>query len=510
MRLSNAGGGGRAAAAVAALTLIGKAAGFGRELLLARYFGATKDVDALLLAMTPASALVMIVGESLRYSTIPDLSAAEAARGLRGFWGRARAISTNVACLGLALSLALGVGARAWVAVLARAAPPDTRSAAVRLAPILAPVAFAALWGNVLAAVHSARGYVVRASAAELSFNAMSVPILLLFASAGGVAAAAWGSTAGYLLYALLLALPFLGRRLPRSARSPERRGRGTFLRSTVPMAIAAATIPVTNVIDRAVASGLPEGSIAALNYAFKIVFLPLGIVVSALGTVGFPRVAKHLARGDGGAASARVRGDSTVYVAIMVPAALLVAVLALPATRVLFERGAFDRDASRLTARCLQGYAGAIAAYGLTLLLGRVAVAGGWLRVPVTAAVLGIGLDAILDVVLARLLGAPGIGLAFSIASAASLAVLVVSLGRRLPGALAPASFVGRVVVAASLGAGAAAALPSPLASPLLELFWRGGAALLVVGLLYQVLGVFRSCASSWSGPISRAEARS
>src|SRR4051812_38837428 len=89
------------AAAGATLTLVGKAAGFGRELLLARYFGATKEVDALLLAMTPVWAILLIVGESLRYSVIPDLSAVEARQGPGGFWRRAREIGAQVAWLGL-------------------------------------------------------------------------------------------------------------------------------------------------------------------------------------------------------------------------------------------------------------------------------------------------------------------------------------------------------------------------------------------------------------------------
>lgn len=498
MSRSTGTGNARAVAAVGALTLFGKAAGFGRELLLAGYFGATRDMDALLLAMTPVWAVVLLVAESLRYSVIPDLSAAEAEHGLRGFWGRARGISIHVASLGLLLSLVLGLGARTWVTLLGGAAPAETRAIAVRLAPILAPVAFAALTGQVLAAVHNARGNVIRASAAELAFHIIAVPVLLLFAAAGGIAAAAWGSTAGYLLYALVLAVPFIGRRLPRD-RGAE--GRRTLLRSTVPAAIAAATVPVINVIDRAVAGGLHEGSIAALNYAFKIISLPLGIVVGALGTVGFPQIAKLLASGDDAGAAARVRADLTVYVAIMVPVALLLGVLALPLTRVLFERGAFDRDASLLTAWCLRGYAGATAWFGLAVLLGRAAVAGTWVHVPVIGAVVGIGLNVVLDVVLARILGAPGIGLAFSIASAATVVAIGVPLSRRLPRAFASADLVGRVIAAAVLGASAAAVVPVPFSSPLAELVWRGGASLLVLGPLYQVLGVFRSCASSWRG---------
>ncbi len=283
------------AAAVGILILVGKAAGFGRDLLLARYFGATKEVDALLLAMTPGWAIILIVGESLRYSVIPELSSAEERHGLRGFWCRAREIGTKVAWLGLAFSLALGLGARIWVELLAGAAPPETRALAVRLAPILAPTAFAALTGNVIAAVLTSRGRAVRAAAAELSYNALSVPVLLLFATAAGISAAAWGWTAGYIAYTLIVAAPFFGRRLPRHRSGVQR---PTWVSSTLPIVLASATIPVTNVIDRVVASGLPEGSIAALNYAFKIAILPVSIVVSALVSVSFPDLSRRFCQG--------------------------------------------------------------------------------------------------------------------------------------------------------------------------------------------------------------------
>src|SRR5260221_518183 len=82
----------------------------------------------------------------------------------------------------------------------AGAAPPSTRALAVHLAPIVAPTAFAALTGTVLAAVLNVRGRLIRAAAAEVSYNAISVPVLLLFAGAGGIAVAAWGWLAGYLI----------------------------------------------------------------------------------------------------------------------------------------------------------------------------------------------------------------------------------------------------------------------------------------------------------------------
>ncbi len=492
--------------AVAALALIGKAGGFARELLLARYFGATSEVDALLLAMTPATVVVLIVGESIRYSVITDLSATEAASGLRGFWASARHLTTTVALVGVVLSLALGFGARFFTGALAMAAPRETRDLAATLALILAPVPLAALCGNVLSAIHNARGHVLRASAAELAYNALSVPVLLAFATVGGIATAAWGYAAGHIVYALILAAPFLGRRLP-SYRGPAQTH--AWFRSTFPIVVAAAMLPITNVVDRVVASGLVEGSIASLNYASKMVFLPLGIVVGALGTVSFPELARRFARGSHDAAAARLRGDITIYASIMVPTAMILAVLALPVTAVLLERGAFDQRAAALTASCLRSYAGAVVFYGLALLLGRAAMAAQWMRIPVAAGLLGLLVNTVLDWTLGRAFGAPGIGLAFTIASAVMATVASAWVRQRL-GQVIPVGVVTRIAIASAVATASAAFLPISPASTLLELILRGTAFLVPLLVLYRILGVLGACASSWPARTPEGEVTS
>jgi putative peptidoglycan lipid II flippase len=490
-----------AAAAVGALTLLCKIGGFGRELLLARYFGTSMQMDALLLAMMPSMAISAIVGDSLRYSVIPELSSMQGPRGIRNFWTQAREITMGVAGLGLTLSLVLGFGARMWVGLLVSEAPAETRALATRLAPVFAPIALAALTGNVLAAVHTARGRVVRPSAAEVSLSAVSLMAVILFGAADGIAVAAWGLSGGYLAYASILALPLIGRRLPRRRADGAR---VTWIRSTVPALLCGAMLPAISVIDRSVASSLPEGSIAALNYAFKIAYLPVGIVVSALAATSFPELASRLSRRDRGGAAARLRGDLAVFVAIVAPIVVLLSVLALPVTRALFQHGAFGRDSSSLTASCLRGYAGAIASHALVLLLFRGAMAGKWPRIPVVGAATCISLNAALDFLLVRLMGAPGIGLAFTIANAAAATLGYVLLRRELTSFAPPLGLLGRVLVASALMAVVAVLMRTPFSAPLFDLLARGAVAAVALGLLYHGLGVTRSCATIWSGHLA------
>ncbi len=171
------------------------------------------------------------------------------------------------------------------------------------------------------------------------------------------------------------------------------------------------------------------------------------------------------------------MRGDIAVFVAIMVPLCALLSVVALPLTRVLFERGAFSRDASGLTAWCLRAYAGSALFHGLVLLFLRVAMADRWLRVPVIGAAVGIVVNLVLDLVLVRFLGGPGIGLAFTLANAANAAVTGTLLLRRLPGSTPSAGLLVGVIAAAALAA--ATALRSPFPSPRRSPISRCAAAL-------------------------------
>lgn len=109
---------------------------------------------------------------------------------------------------------------------------------------------------------------------------------------------------------------------------------------------------------ERYLVSGLAVGSLSSLNYAFRILtsIATLGL---ALMTVGFTRMAVQL-----GGEITSTEADQTlqrtfhVGIFILIPASVLLYLLAQPIISLVFERGEFGQESVLLTAAALRLYA--------------------------------------------------------------------------------------------------------------------------------------------------------
>jgi len=474
---------------IATCTLASKLAGFGRELIMARYFGVTADVDALLVAITPYWVFILVVGEALRFQFIPKLTAEETRYGLAAFWRASAVLVRRTAVIGIVLSTTLALSARWWVPAIAPGASKATLELAIRLAWLLSPIVAASLVGNVLVAVLNARGRLLRSAIADLAYNAFGVPFVLLFAGTLGIRAAAWGWTGGYVLYCLVLLGAFAGRRLPWRGSRP---GAALGLLDAAPLMFIAAATPITMAVDRLVASRLPTGSIAALNYAFKLFFFPVGILVGALGAVSYPRLARSFASQRQVEAGNAVAADLTIYLVLATPLSAFFAVASLEIVELFFRRGVFDSAAARLTADCLRAYSFGILPYGAGVLLMRANLAANARRGPVVATSVALATNVLLDVVLSGTLAAPGVALAFGCAGLVSAVLYGAQLLRRARGAIPDVSVMLAVLGCTVAGIAALRIVPSGGGSPLAWLLARGGLFAVVVAGGYAATGVW------------------
>jgi putative peptidoglycan lipid II flippase len=126
------------------------------------------------------------------------------------------------------------------------------------------------------------------------------------------------------------------------------------------PAILAGGVLQINLLVGRQVASHT-EGAVAWLSYADRLYQLPLGVVGIAIGTALLPELSRRLRAGDAlGGRDAYNRGMEFAL-ALTLPAAVALVVIALPLVEVLFQRGAFGPDDSANTAV-------ALAAYGLGL----------------------------------------------------------------------------------------------------------------------------------------------
>jgi putative peptidoglycan lipid II flippase len=126
------------------------------------------------------------------------------------------------------------------------------------------------------------------------------------------------------------------------------------------PAMLAGGVVQINLLVGRQVASFF-EGAVAWLSYADRLYQLPLGVVGIAIGTVLLPDLSRRLRAEDAEGGRHAFNRAAEIGLALTIPAAVALVVIAYPLISVLFERGAFDREDTVATAWTL-------AAYGLGL----------------------------------------------------------------------------------------------------------------------------------------------
>jgi putative peptidoglycan lipid II flippase len=113
-----------------------------------------------------------------------------------------------------------------------------------------------------------------------------------------------------------------------------------------------------------AVTSAFGLGAVAASGYALQIMLLPHGLIGLSIGTVIFPLLANHLARGDQYAFARAASLAVQSVLAVTIPASVVLYAGAGTIVKLLYERGSFDGASAALTTAALEGYAIGLAGF--------------------------------------------------------------------------------------------------------------------------------------------------
>ena len=228
------------------------------------------------------------------------------------------------------------------------------------------------------------------------------------------------------------------------------------------PATVAGAALQVNLLVNTHLATGEGTGAVTWLTMAFRLMYLPLGVFGVSIATVTLPAVSRHAAAGDLAAVRNAVSRGLRLMLAVMVPAAVGLAVLATPVVRLVLEHGEFSAADTTATARALVFYAPGIVGYAAVRLTAPVFYAFGNSLTPAGVSVATVAVNVGLNLALVRVMGYPGLALGTSLASWINAGVLLVLLHRRLGGidARRLADRLARTCLAAGvMGAAVAAA---------------------------------------------------
>jgi putative peptidoglycan lipid II flippase len=171
------------------------------------------------------------------------------------------------------------------------------------------------------------------------------------------------------------------------------------------------------------------------MNYAGLLVQTPLGIISNMILVPLLPVFSRLSAPENWPELKMRIRQGLLLTAITMLPLSALMITLAVPIVQVIYQRGAFKNNASQLVASLLIAYGIGMFVYLGRDVLVRVFYSLGDGETPFRISILNIFLNALLDFILVKPFGAPGLVLATVGVNFTSMVMLLWLLDRKLNG---------------------------------------------------------------------------
>lgn len=227
-------------------------------------------------------------------------------------------------------------------------------------------------------------------------------------------------------------------------------KGLKRFVLLALPLMVGQSIVVLDEQLLRVFGSLAVEGAVSWLNYARRIMLVPVGVVAQAAGVASYPFLARLAAKGEN-AEFDRTMGQALTGATILVlPLSLWMLLAAEPTIRLIFEQGRFSAMATQQTALCLRIMLIGVFCWGIQQIVGRAFYAN---KDTLTPALCGTAASLALIPLyyyLAKTLGAPGIALAST--GAVATYTLVLSLVWRKRHGTAAFAGLGRTLAAATL----------------------------------------------------------
>jgi putative peptidoglycan lipid II flippase len=432
----------RATGVVGLATLASRALGYVRDMIMASLFGAGMAADAFLLAFSIPNLLRRLFAEGTLSIAFVPVYSTHLSRG-----GRAEAdamAASAFKALVLTLTL-LSIAGMVLAPYLVRLVAfgwsdlPDKFTLCVTLTRTMFPyvifIGLVSLCMGILNVLDHFAAPALSPALLNISMIAAVTGAWWLFDSP--VAQVQWLAVGVVLGGALQFALqlPILARKqVPLFRSGPVwHPGLNQVLLLMGPVLFGAAVYQINSLVIRLFASVLPQGSVTYLYYADRLVQFPLGVFGIAAATAVLPLLSRQAALKEWDSLRHTFSYALRFVLFITLPAMIGLIVLREPIIQLLFQRGAFDAQATRLTAGALLFYGIGLWAFAAERIVLNTFYALQDTRTPVRIGIFVLGLNLILSVFMMRAWQHNGLALALSLSSSTNVLLLIWALRRRL-----------------------------------------------------------------------------
>jgi len=473
-----------------------KILGFIRNILIARTFNLSTELDAFNAANNiPDLVFALISGGALAMAFIPVLSEYRESKPKSETWGLFSQVTNGVFLVTAGVSILVALSAKQLVTMEIGIAPgfssgqKDLVTDLMRL-NLIATLLFS-LGGLAIAGLQSHQHFLVPALAPSMYDIGSLFGILILAPEKGfqigpitlpaynlGIHGLVYGVILGAILF-LLIQLPALFKfgfrwQAKLNFRDP---GVARVLKLMGPRVLTVFFIQLVFIMQDNLASRMPTGAVTALVYGWLFMQLPESIIGTALGTALLPTLSEQITIGDTDGYRLTLEKTIRVITGLTIPIAVILSINLKPIITVL----GFDAAGTDLVLWTVRAYLVGLVGHSLLEVSARAFYARQNAKTPLLASAAASITFLILAVPLSRNLGAPGIGLANSLAYTGETLLLFFLLYRVMPFRPKLSGTLIRAVGASLVGIGISLGLQYILGTPQSILASIGAASLII-----------------------------
>ena len=358
-----------------AATLISRLLGLVRDQVIAYQLGVGVETDAYTAAFKVADLLMYLVaGGALSSTFVPIFKEYLHKNQEKQAWRMFSVVATVTVVVATILVGIIEVFPEPFIRILNSGYDESRVRLTVPLVRIITPAQIFFMLGGLLMGTLNARGRFLTSAIAPSVYNLGIIFGAAVLYPTIGLTGLTWGALLGAVAGSFFLQIgPVIacGMRF-RASLNVFDPGAVKVWKMLLPILLGVSLPNVDQIINGAFASTLPPGSQSAMQYAVRLMLIPIGIFAQAMGVALLPSMSGHAAAGHMTAFRSTVNKAIRIIFFLTIPASALLAILAVPCIRVLFEHGHFNDAATLLTAVPLRYYSIGICAWSAQAILTR------------------------------------------------------------------------------------------------------------------------------------------
>lgn len=416
-------------------SLVSSVLGFGRELILGHYFGASSVVDAYQVSISITMTFFLIFGTGLITTFIPTYTRIKKKMGEKKSLAFTNQVVFSLMLLSTFIFIFIYLANDVLINLFASGFDKKTSDLTKSFLMISA---FGIFFNNLFyisKAFLQANNSFVWASLVGIPFNIIIIVSIIFSYESSNVYFLAIGNLFALFIQALLLYPSVkkigVGFKISDTETIPEVL---LMLRSSIPVIIGVSINEINNIVSKTLASNV-VGGIASLNYANRLSTFVQTIFVTTLVTLMYPHISKLIASSANKEFKIVISDTLRTILVIVLPISLISMLLSKEIIRLLFGHGEFTIAALKMTSSSLFFYSIGMVAIGYREVISRVFYSLDDTKTPMKNAACGIVLNIAISVFFYNYLklGVSGLALATSISAIIIAFFLSKSLKRKI-----------------------------------------------------------------------------